>query len=147
MTKTKSPIKDKPLRYAAQSLDEALDDLLIDKVLIFYLPGSMCIIAAVYEWWRYFRPLERPPVASTVVFVGMTIFCVFKIVIHIKKMKSFKQGRDGERAVGQYLETFLCQNRIFWGLIAGMNGRRRAILVLPVRPPRGHSHLRGRLEL
>lgn len=105
-SKTKSPLKDKPLRYAAQSLDEALDDLLIDKVLIFYMAGCMCLIAVVYEWFRYFRPLGGPPVLSTVVFVGMAIFCTVKIIIHIKKMKSFKQGRDGERAVGQYLETF-----------------------------------------
>lgn len=106
MTKTKSPIKDKPLRYAAQSLDEALDDLLIDKVLIFYLAGCMCLIAAIYEWWRYYRPLNHPPVTITVVLLGMAMFCVVKIVIHIKKMKNYRQGRDGERAVGQYLETF-----------------------------------------
>ncbi len=106
MTKTKSPIKEKPLRYAAQSLDEALDDMLVDKVLIFYLAGCMCLIAAIYEWWRYYRPIEQSPVWSTVVLVGMAVFCGVKIFIHIKKMKSFKQGRDGERAVGQYLETF-----------------------------------------
>ncbi len=106
MTKTKSPLKDKPLRYAAQSLDEALDDLLMDKVMIFYLAGCMCLVAAVYEWWRYYKPIEQPPIASTVVLVGMAMFCVVKIFIHIRKMKNYKQGRDGERAVGQYLETF-----------------------------------------
>jgi len=104
--KTKSPLKDKPLRYAGQSLDEALDDLLIDKVLIYYLAGCMCLVAVVYEWWRYYKPLEKPPIEITTVLVGMAIFCVVKIVIHIKKMKHYKQGRDGERAVGQYLETF-----------------------------------------
>ena len=105
-SKKKSPLKDKPLRYAGQSLDEALDDLLIDKVLIFYLAGCMCLIATVYEWLRFYRPMENPPVVSTVVLVGMAIYCVVKIIIHLKKIKNFKQGRDGERAVGQYLETF-----------------------------------------
>ena len=33
MTKTKSPIKDNRLRYAAQSPDEAIDELLDEKVL------------------------------------------------------------------------------------------------------------------
>lgn len=36
-SKTKSPLKDKPLRYAAQSADEELQPLLLDKVLKYYL--------------------------------------------------------------------------------------------------------------
>ena len=36
MTKTKSPFKDTPLRYAAQSSVEAIDDLLDEKVLLYF---------------------------------------------------------------------------------------------------------------
>ncbi len=43
-SKTKSPLKDKPLRYVAQSGDEAIEDLLYDKVLWHY---SVVIILAM----------------------------------------------------------------------------------------------------
>lgn len=104
--KTKSPIKDKPLRYAGQSLDEALDDLIVDKVLIYYLTACMCVVGGVYEWLRYYKPIEQPPVLSTIVLGILVIYSVVKIITHIRKLKNLKQGRDGERAVGQYLETF-----------------------------------------
>jgi hypothetical protein len=35
-SKSKLPLKDKPLRYVAQPADEAIDDLLNDKLLGYY---------------------------------------------------------------------------------------------------------------
>lgn len=105
-TKSKSPLKDKPLRYVAQSADEALDDLLHDKVLMYYLVAVICGGSVVFEWLRYVQPRLQPPLLSSVVFGLGFIFCCLKIFEHIKKVKALKLGRDGERAVGQYLELF-----------------------------------------
>ncbi len=101
---TKSPLKDKPLRYVAQSADEALEDLLLDKVMIHFLVGWGCLMSILYEWLRYFRPLEKPPMFLTSVAAGGVIFCGYKLYKHFKKVKHMKLGRDGERVVGQYLE-------------------------------------------
>lgn len=103
--KTKSPLKDKPLRYVAQSADEALDNLLLDKILLYYVAGGICFMAILGEWLRYFQPTERPPILVSLIFGGCLAFCAYKVARHIKKVKALKLGRDGERAVGQYLES------------------------------------------
>ena len=48
-SKTKSPLIDKPLRYLAQSCDEALDDLIFDKILTYYLVGCFLIAGLILE--------------------------------------------------------------------------------------------------
>jgi hypothetical protein len=102
--KTKSPIKDKPLRYVAQSADEALDNLLLDKILLYYMAGIICLMSIFWDWIRYFQPREKPPIFTSIIFCICLVYCGFKIYRHFKKVKSMKLGRDGERAVGQYLE-------------------------------------------
>lgn len=105
-SQTKSPLKDKPLRYVAQSGDEALDDLLYDKVLVYYLLAVIFIISIVFDWLRYFQPRENPPILISILCGAGFTFCAYKLYAHMKKVKNMKQGRDGERAVGQYLELF-----------------------------------------
>ena len=104
--KTKSPLKDKPLRYVAQSCDEALEDLVLDKVLQYYLGACGCGLFIFYTWFFYFRPIEKPPIFLSVLFAIGFVFCSYKIFRYYKKVKGMKLGRDGERAVGQYLELF-----------------------------------------
>ena len=104
--KTRSPLKDKPLRYVAQSGDEAIEDLLYDKVLWHY---SVVIIFAMilgYEWLRYYKPLTKPPILLTLLVGVLCAYSIFKFVRHLLKLKHLKLGRNGERVVGQYLEEF-----------------------------------------
>lgn len=76
MKTNKSP---KPLRYVAQSGDEALDDLLHDKILLYYLTACIFAMSVFYEWLRYFRPVVKPPIFISIMFgVGFT-FCGYKI--------------------------------------------------------------------
>lgn len=77
-SKTKLPLIDKPLRYVAQSADEAIDDLLNDK-LLGYCSGSVIVIIGMiigWEWYRYYKPIDIPPVLVTIM-AGITcIFCI-----------------------------------------------------------------------
>ncbi len=102
--KTKSPIKDKPLRYVAQSADEALDNLLLDKILLYFMAGIIFLMSILWDWIRYFQPRENPPIFISIFFGICAAFCGFKVYRHFKKVKNMKLGRSGERAVGQYLE-------------------------------------------
>ncbi len=104
--KSKSPLKDKPLRYVAQSGDEALDDLLHDKVLVYLLNACICAIAIMNSWIYYYHPPQKPPILFSLLAGLAFVFCVYKVFRHFQKVKSLKLGRDGERAVGQYLELF-----------------------------------------
>lgn len=99
-----SPLKDKPLRYTGQSLDEKLDELYNDKA-IYYMMVMACLIGlTAYEWWRYYYNSPPSPKSLTVFTIIIILFCSYKLKKIIKKAKAIKLGRDGERAVGQYLE-------------------------------------------
>lgn len=82
-----------------------MDELLLDKILIYYIAGGIFFMAILWEWLRYFQPRETTPVLITIVFGACLIFCGYKIFQFFKKVKNLKLGRDGERVVGQYLES------------------------------------------
>lgn len=104
--KTRSPLKDKPLRYVAQSTDEAIDDLVIEKILGHYTVVVIVLMILAHEWQRYYWPLAKPPILMTIFGGGVCIFSIYKFVKHYRKLKNLKLGRNGERAVGQYLESY-----------------------------------------
>ena len=87
-SQTKSPLKDKPLRYVAQSCDEALDDLLYDKVLMYYLVAVIFVISIMFDWLRYFQPRANPPILISIVFGAVFTFCAYKLYRHMKKVKN-----------------------------------------------------------
>lgn len=101
---TKSPIEDKPLRYPAQSLDEKLDDLFIEKFFPYILAPIIFIMTAVNSWIAYFNKTIPNPYLLTGLAIIITIWSIYKIITMIKTIKSLKQGRDGEREVGMNLE-------------------------------------------
>lgn len=102
--KKKSPIKDKPLRYVGQSLDESIHKLINEEALPYILTCFFLVFWAGYEWWRYYR--NPPPSPKTVTFVAslFIIFSIYRVRKIQKKIRAVKLGRDGERVVGQYLE-------------------------------------------
>lgn len=101
---TKSPIEDKPLRYPAQSLDEKLDALFIEKFLPYIIAPAIFITIAFNSWITYFNKVIPNPYLLTGLAIIITVWSIYKIITMIKEIKSFKQGRDGEREVGMKLE-------------------------------------------
>jgi len=102
--KTKSPLKDKPLRNPGQSLDEELQRIIYEDALILALVTILFIVTAALEWWRFYNPVPPNPVVATFFAAGITIYCVIRLVFVIKKARRLKLGQYGEMAVGQYLE-------------------------------------------
>lgn len=102
--KSRSPLKDKPLRLPGQSLQEQRQDLWDDKFLPSYLVAVLFAIMAALEWFRYFRSDPPRPVLMTAV-AGIAITFVLCRFFRLRpQMLRLKQGMDGERAVGQFLE-------------------------------------------
>ncbi len=100
----KSPLTDKPLRNPGQSLDEQINDIYQNDVTVYVMWSAVSIVLAGLEWWRWYNQLPYSPIVYSVLAFLVTIFCGYKL-FHIKrKLKSLILGRDGERAVGQYLE-------------------------------------------
>ena len=102
--KKKSPLKDRPLRYAGQSLDERIDNLFDDQILPYFMLSVFMVATAVMEWFRFFRNPKPSPLTISALALVVVLFTIYKVRKNIKKIKAIKQGRDGERAVGQYLE-------------------------------------------
>lgn len=103
--KRTSPIKEKTLRHPGQSLDEKIFKLITEDVISYYFMGLGFILLAGYEWLRYYLNSPPNPVLSTLLAITVSPYCAYKLLTIYKETRLIKQGRDGERAVGQYLEN------------------------------------------
>lgn len=100
----KSPIKDKPLRYPGQSLDQQREDLAYDKVLGPILAAGLMLIFAAMEWLRYFFPLPPQPWLISFMAVLAVFYAGWKIWRLFPIARQLRQASEGEKAVGQFLE-------------------------------------------
>ena len=102
----KSPLKKNPLRTPGQSLDEEIQKILDEEVLPYILFPIIMILFAFWDWLIWLHIIKIPnPVLMTIVVIGISIYCFFKIIKLRKKIRAYRLGRDGERAVGQTLDN------------------------------------------
>lgn len=99
-----------PLRVAGQSIDEELDNVIYDHVISPLFLALFFIIMTALEWWRYVMDIKPSPwifTASAVLFSG---YAAIKMKRIRQRTRQLRLGRDGERAVAQYLEWFRTLN-------------------------------------
>ena len=101
---SRSPLKAAPLRYAGQSLDEEIQRILDDDVLAYIAAASFSVVLALHEWWRWFTSSPPQPVVFTLFALGVLVYVLRKVILAKRKLKTLRLARDGERAVGQFLE-------------------------------------------
>lgn len=94
------------MRLPGQSIDEELDKLIENQVLAPYLFAAILLILAGLEWWRYWKRVPPNPILFSVVALIAVAYATYRILRTRKKAKALRLGRDGERAVAQYLEWF-----------------------------------------
>ena len=104
MQKTKSPLKAPPLRNPGQSLDSEIRDVILDEVLGKGLYILFAFNFMVMEWYRSYADAPPSPIAFTILFIIVCIYATPKMIKGVFKLKRLKLGRDGEKAVGQYLD-------------------------------------------
>lgn len=100
----RSPLKDKPLRNPGQSLDEQLDEIIDDKVCAPLLIALILVVLAGLEWWRYYFTQKPSPylyTVGTLLGIGYAAFQIWRVW---PRLQALKQGRNGEKVVGQFLE-------------------------------------------
>ena len=100
----RSPLKGKPLRLPGQSVTDRLHDIFYDRFLLPILIAFLLVILAVLEWWRYYHPAKPLPGLYTAGAAVAVLFAAFRIWRSLPDIRALQLGRDGERAVGQYLE-------------------------------------------
>ena len=105
MTKQKkSPLKAKPLRNPGQSLDEEINKLIDDKGTDYAVITIFPIVLAVLEWYRWYMEMSYTPWLYTIIAFICSFYGFYKLFKLKSQVKNLKLGRDGEKAVGQYLE-------------------------------------------
>jgi|SRR5450631_1305130 len=99
-----SPLKAKPLRLPGESVDKEIDRWINDATLgPFFGAGSFCIVA-FFEWYGYLTHSARRPILFTAVAAVALLYAGWRFFVIRKRVRRLRQGRDGERAVGQFLE-------------------------------------------
>ncbi len=115
---TRSPIKDKPLRMPGQSLMEQRSAIWDDKLEPWALIAVFLVVLAGWEWMRYFRPMPPHPWLVSVCALAMSAFFGWRVYRLRPTMRALRQGIEGERAVGQFLERLRSQGyQVFHDLI------------------------------
>jgi Nuclease-related domain len=100
-----SPLKAKPLRLPGESVDKEIDRWINDATLgPFFGAGSFCIVA-LFEWYGYLTNSHQP-ILFTVLAAVALLYAGWRFFVIRRKVRHLRQGRDGERAVGQFLERF-----------------------------------------
>lgn len=103
-TNTRSPLKDKPLRLPGQSLDEERRKLFEDKLEMPVLAALLIASMTAMEWWRYYAKQPPSPKLLSVVALAFVAFAAWRFWRIVPRLRALRQGMEGERAVGQFLE-------------------------------------------
>ncbi len=99
----RSPLKNPPLRLPGQSIQEEIDRI-ADRFLDFAVLAALALVVAAMEWMRALFKLPPHPVVITILAGIVWIFVLVKAVKTRRQLQWLKQGRDGEKVVGQSLE-------------------------------------------
>lgn len=68
------------------------------------LLALMYIVLALVEWVRVMIDMKPQPAIFTLVALAVTGFAAYRFIRARPRMKALRQGQEGEKAVGQYLE-------------------------------------------
>ncbi len=120
----KSPIKDRPLRNPGQSLDRYIQDVLFDEGIQYVIMIVVSGVILVMNWGFYLTKTPIPPYLLTLITLAVAVFSYYKIKQIVGRVDRLKQGRDGEKVVGQYFELLREQGVKVFHDIPGDNFQR-----------------------
>lgn len=104
MNKTRSPLKERPLRNPGQSVREARVDIVFDKLMGPMMVALLFGAWAMLEWVRYYFPAKLAPWLVTVFAILALVYCLWQFRKYWPKVKQLQLAEDGEKAVGQFLD-------------------------------------------
>jgi len=100
----KSPLKERPLHVAGQSLDEKINDYISYNASNYYTVIGITVSVTAALWIYYFFPKILIPMFLTIVTVVTVIICSCKLATLKRKVKDAALGRNGERIVAEILD-------------------------------------------
>lgn len=116
--KTKSPLKAQPHRLPGQSVQDERDRILEDFVNPWIWAAAFMVVIAVMEWGRLIFAQKPTPILFTIAAVVVCAVSTWRIRRVLPTLRALRQARDGERAVGQFLEALRTQGyQVFHDLV------------------------------
>lgn len=101
----RSPLKARPLRNPGESAHDALLDYIFENPIAYVFVGAGMLALCATKWLEWFFHRDLHPKWLTLYAIPIAIYCAFKVSRSLARVRAMKLGRDGEKAVGQYLET------------------------------------------
>lgn len=115
----KSPIKNSPLNNPGDSLEREINSVFYDDIITYSMFAGFAGILAAMEWWRWYINALPSPWTYTIIAFPIVLFSAVKVRKGIIKIRRLRQGRDGEKAVGQCLEQLRTREAIVFHDIPG----------------------------
>jgi len=115
----KSPLILNPLRIVGQSLDEEIQGVVNSEALAIFLIPFLVIGFTIYNWLLWYQIITIPnPLILTFFSIFLSIYSLFRFFKVRNNIRSLRLGRDGERAVGQTLDSLRKSGyRVFHDLV------------------------------
>jgi hypothetical protein len=101
---SRSPLKEAPLHLPGQSVEDERDRLINDVLLPYFLFPAFFWAVALIEWLLSVQHAPHQPKLFVACALIFTAVAGWKIRQLLPKVRALRQGRDGERVVGQALE-------------------------------------------
>jgi hypothetical protein len=102
-TPKRSPLKDAPLRNPGQSLDEQIQDIW-DSIFNYLLHSIGFIALTIAAWISWITQQPLKPYLPTILTLGICLLAAYQFNKKYRQIKRLQMARDGEKAVGQYLD-------------------------------------------
>ena len=115
----RSPLKAPALRNPGQSLDEEIRRLMVEDFTYHLFMAGVFFVIVLTECVRWLNNSPPSPTLYTLVAAPFIVYAGRKAFLAKRKIRNLKQGREGEKAVGQYLDRLRGEGyQIFHDLVA-----------------------------
>lgn len=101
---SRSPVRDAPLRVPGQSLEEQKRKLWNDYLEAPVFIAGALVAMALIEWLRSLSEMPPAPIIFTFAAAVSVLVVIYRLVKVRPRISNLKQGIQGERIVGQFLD-------------------------------------------
>ena len=115
----RSPLKAPALRNPGQSLDEEIRRLLVEDFTYYLFMVGIFFVIFLTECIRWLNNSPPSPILYTLVAAPVIIYAGRKAFLIKREIRNLELGREGEKAVGQYLDKLRAEGyQIFHDIVA-----------------------------
>lgn len=117
----KSPLKDRPLHVAGQSSDEKIQGYISENVSTLMIIPALLIVITIMAWVTWAFPYKYIPIVISIITLIVFVYCLNRLLLLRKEIKSLALGRTGERIVAEIFDSNRSQEFVIFHDIVAEN--------------------------